>query len=51
MTRVLICDDSTEARRMLRTMLDDDQELEIVGEASDGGEAIALGVDLMPTSS
>jgi diguanylate cyclase (GGDEF)-like protein len=48
MTRVLICDDSTEARRMLRTMLDDDRELEIVGEAADGGEAIALGVDLVP---
>jgi diguanylate cyclase (GGDEF)-like protein len=46
--RVLICDDSTEARRMLRTMLAEDRNLEIVGEASDGGEAIALGVDLMP---
>lgn len=48
MTRVLICDDSTEARQMLRTMLDDDRELEVVGEAADGGEAIALGVDLVP---
>jgi diguanylate cyclase (GGDEF)-like protein len=48
MMRVLICDDSTEARRMLRTMLADDRNLEIVGEATDGGEAIALGVDLMP---
>jgi cyclic di-GMP phosphodiesterase len=48
MTRVLICDDSTEARQMLRTLLDEERELEIVGEASDGGEAIALGVDLAP---
>jgi cyclic di-GMP phosphodiesterase len=48
MIRVLVCDDSTEARRMLRTMLADDRDLEIVGEAGDGGEAIALGVDLMP---
>src|SRR6476646_1288805 len=46
--RVLICDDSAEARRMLRTMLAEDRNLEIVGEASDGAEAIALGVDLMP---
>ena len=48
MMRVLICDDSNEARRMLRTVLAEDPNLEIVGEAADGGEAIALGVDLMP---
>ena len=48
MVRVLICDDSNEARRMLRTMLAEGRNLEIVGEAADGGEAIALGVDLMP---
>jgi diguanylate cyclase (GGDEF)-like protein len=47
MIRVLICDDSAEARKMLRTMLADG-EFEIVGEAADGGEAIALGVDLDP---
>jgi diguanylate cyclase (GGDEF)-like protein len=47
MIRVLICDDSAEARKMLRTMLADG-EFEIVGEAADGGEAIALGVDLEP---
>jgi putative two-component system response regulator len=47
MIRVLLCDDSTEARKMLRTMLGDG-EFEIVGEAADGGEAIALGVDLEP---
>jgi diguanylate cyclase (GGDEF)-like protein len=48
MMRVLICDDSNEARRMLRTVLEEDRNLEIVGEAADGEEAIALGVDLMP---
>ena len=48
MVRVLICDDSNEARRMLRTMLAEGRNFEIVGEAADGGEAIALGVDLMP---
>jgi diguanylate cyclase (GGDEF)-like protein len=46
--RVLICDDSAEARRMLRTVLAQDRDFEIVGEAADGGEAIALGVDLEP---
>jgi diguanylate cyclase (GGDEF)-like protein len=48
MIRLLICDDSTEARRMLRTVLASDREIEIVGEASDGSEAIALAVDLSP---
>ena len=48
MLRLLICDDSAEARRMLRTMLADDREVEIVGEAADGGEAIALALDLEP---
>jgi diguanylate cyclase (GGDEF)-like protein len=48
MIRVLICDDSTEARKLLRTMLAGNGDFEIVGEATDGGEAIALGVDLDP---
>jgi diguanylate cyclase (GGDEF)-like protein len=48
MIRLLICDDSAEARRMLRTMLAGDREFEIVGEAKDGSEAIALGADLQP---
>ncbi len=48
MIRLLICDDSAEARRMLRTILAGDHELDVVGEASDGSEAIALAVDLQP---
>jgi cyclic di-GMP phosphodiesterase len=48
MIRLLICDDSAEARGMLRTVLTDDRELYIVGEASNGSEAIALAVDLAP---
>ena len=48
MIRLLICDDSAEARRMLRTALATDREVEIVGEASNGSEAIALAVDLSP---
>jgi putative two-component system response regulator len=46
--RLLICDDSAEARRMLRTLLAEDREIEIVGEAADGGEAIALALDAEP---
>jgi putative two-component system response regulator len=48
MIRLLICDDSAEARKMLRTVLAADREIEIVGEASNGSEAIALAVDLTP---
>src|SRR5213592_612709 len=48
MLRLLICDDSAEARRMLRTILATDRDIEIVGEASDGSEAIALVVELTP---
>ncbi|HZQ64399.1 MAG TPA: response regulator [Gaiellaceae bacterium] len=48
MIRVLICDDSPEARSLLRTMLANDREIEVVGEASNGSEAIALALDLSP---
>jgi DNA-binding NarL/FixJ family response regulator len=48
MIRVLICDDSSEARSLLRTLLANDGEIEVVGEATNGSEAIALGVDLSP---
>ncbi len=48
MIRVLVCDDSTEAQRMLRTLLAGDPQLEIVGEAANGSDAIALAADLKP---
>ena len=48
MIRLLICDDSAEARTMLKTILADDREIEVIGEATDGSEAIALGLDLRP---
>jgi cyclic di-GMP phosphodiesterase len=48
MIRLLICDDSAEARKMLRTVLAADRGIEVVGEATNGSEAIALAVDLAP---
>ena len=42
MLELLICDDSDGGRAALRTMLAGHDEIEIVGEASDGEEAIAL---------
>jgi cyclic di-GMP phosphodiesterase len=48
MIRLLICDDSDEARRLVRTVLADHPEIEIVGEAADGETAVALAAELEP---
>ena len=48
MIRLLICDDSDEARRLVRAVLTDHPEIEIVGEATDGEEAVALAAELEP---
>src|SRR5215470_18080569 len=48
MIELLICDDSAEARAVLRTMLADQPDIEVVGEAEDGGEAIAQAIALEP---
>ena len=48
MIRLLVCDDSAEARKLLHTILADDREIEIVGDATNGSEAIALALDLHP---
>jgi ribonuclease P protein subunit RPR2 len=48
MIKLLVCDDSREARKLLRTMLADDREIEIVGEAADGSQAIAMSLELAP---
>jgi DNA-binding NarL/FixJ family response regulator len=40
--RVLLADDQTVVRRGLRTILQAEPDLEIVGEAGDGAEAVAL---------
>src|SRR5213593_1198990 len=48
MIRLLICEDSAEARSLLRTLLAEHPEIEIVGEAADGQEALARTVELSP---
>lgn len=50
-TRILLADDHALVRRGLRLILDAEPDLEVVGEAADGEEAVALvaegGVDLV----
>ncbi len=46
--RVLIVDDETPARERLRSLLDEMGDVEVVGEAVNGEEAIALAYELSP---
>lgn len=46
--RVLVADDHSVVRKGLRTFLSLDSELEIVGEASDGEEAVKMAHQLKP---
>lgn len=45
---VLLVDDHALVRRGFRRMLDDDEALEVVGEASNGAEAVKLAAKLRP---
>ena len=45
---VLLADDHSLVRRGFRRMLEDDPSIEVVGEASNGDEAIALAASLKP---
>jgi DNA-binding NarL/FixJ family response regulator len=46
--RVLIADDHSLARKGLRVILGVDDDLEVVGEARDGREAVRLAMELAP---
>ena len=48
MVRILHCDDSTSFRALLRAELEDDEELEIVGEAPDVDGAVAVAGETRP---
>ena len=45
---VLLADDHSLVRRGFRRMLEDDPSIEVIGEASNGDEAIALAAALKP---
>ena len=45
---VLLVDDHALVRRGFRRLLEDDAEIEVVGEASDGDEAVKLALRLAP---
>lgn len=46
--RVLIADDHSLVRKSLRHLLEKEQDIEVVGTAADGKEAIQLAVSLAP---
>jgi NarL family two-component system response regulator LiaR len=46
--KLLICDDHAVVRRGLRSLIDIKPEMELVGEAVDGEEAVAMAMKLKP---
>lgn len=46
--RLLIADDHVLVRRGLRSVLEGEPDLEVVGEAGDGHQALAMAQDLLP---
>src|SRR5262249_52452641 len=48
MVRILVADDSATARRTMVEILSSDPEVQIVGEAKDGAEAVKLTAALRP---
>ena len=47
-TRVLIVDDSAFMRKVLQSIIAADPQMEVVGEARDGREAVSLNESLQP---
>ena len=48
MISVVVCDDVPELRKLARTILEQDGDMEVVGEAGDGREAIEVIARLQP---
>lgn len=48
MTRVLVCDDATEMRALLRWAFEREESIDIVGEAADSASALQLVADTAP---
>jgi len=46
--RVLIADDHALFRRAIHTVLDDEDDIDVVAEAGDGNEAVALAIEHAP---
>jgi DNA-binding NarL/FixJ family response regulator len=46
--RVLLCDDVQAIRALVRYALDDEDGIEVVGEAADGNEGVRQAADLQP---
>jgi DNA-binding NarL/FixJ family response regulator len=46
--RVLLCDDVQAFRALVRYSLEDEEGIEVVGEAADGNEGIRQAIDLQP---
>jgi DNA-binding NarL/FixJ family response regulator len=47
-TRLIVCDDAPDMRALLRDALQDDEDLEVLGEAADGEAVLALAGALQP---
>ena len=46
--RVLVCDDHHLIRQALRAAINEEPDMEVIGEASDGEEAVARAAELLP---
>ena len=47
-TRLLICDDTEAIRILLRTMIERNSEMRVVGEAADGDQVVIAATQLQP---